>query len=177
MPIELFEEILTNFVSSWRSTIESQKWFLFPTNPGQREKEHPWYLVAHYVNAALNLSDYQDGADISPNDVNEFMLERVKKYPLCMLVLLEMRLATVAKMMKNAERIGKRGTVDLFLTVTAVRFATRLFAMIHKVDYMRLSCNILILLWWHCASDAQKKLYSSFIFTQLVKDVRYMHRF
>jgi len=58
-----------------------------------------------------------------------------------MLVLLEMRLATVAKMMKNAERIGERGSVEPFLT--AVKFAMRLFAMTHKTDYMRLSCNIL----------------------------------
>jgi len=90
----------------------------------------------------VQLTDSEEGRDLSAPDVYEFMLQRAKEYPLCMLVLLEMRLATVAKMMKNAERIGERGSVEPFLT--AVKFAMRLFAMTHKTDYMRLSCNILL---------------------------------
>eukprot|EP00984_Skeletonema_dohrnii_P023497 scaffold12591_cov167-Skeletonema_dohrnii-CCMP3373.AAC.1 len=79
---ELFEEMLTHFVSAWRESIDRQKWFLFPTDPRQREKEHPWYLIAHYLDAAVKLSEHKDGADVSANDVNEFMLERAKQYPL-----------------------------------------------------------------------------------------------
>jgi len=163
---ELFEQAIDMFLSAWRNTIPRQEWFKFPSDPRQREKEHPWYLLALYVAAVVQLSDSEEGRDISALDVYEFMLQRAKEYPLCILVLLEMRLATVAKMMKNAERIGERGSVELFLT--AVKFAMRLFAMTHKTDYMRLSCNIL--LWWNCASDAQKKIYSSFIFTQLTSN-------
>ena len=160
---ELFEDVLRDFVSAWRNTIDKQNWFLWPTDPRQRKMEQPILALAHNVVAAVNLSESRGGADVSAVEVYEFMLERAKEYPICMLVLLEQRLAAIAKMMENASRIGERGSVELFLT--AVKFAMRVFAMTHKTDYMRLTCNIL--LWWHCASDLQKKLYSSFIFTQL----------
>ena len=39
--------------------------------------------------------------------VNKFMLERAEKYPLCALVLLELRMGTAVKMMKNSEHISK----------------------------------------------------------------------
>ncbi len=163
---ELFEQAIDMFLSAWRDTIPRQEWFKFPSDPRQRKNEHSWFLIALCAVAVVQLSDSEDGRDVSAHDVYEFMLQRAKEYPLCMLVLLEMRLATVAKMMNNAERIGERGSVELFLT--SVKFAMRLFAMTHKTDYMRLSCNIL--LWWNCASDAQKKIYSSFIFTQLTSN-------
>lgn len=126
------------FLSAWRNTIPRREWFKFPSDPRQREKEHPWYLLVLYVAVAVQLTDSEEGRDLSAPDVYEFMLQRAKEYPLCMLVLLEMRLATVAKMMKNAERIGERGSVEPFLT--AVKFAMRLFAMTHKTNY----CDCLV---------------------------------
>ena len=101
-------------------------------------------LQAHILDAAVKLSDSKGGAEVSAIEVHEFMLERARQYPLCMLVLLETRLATIAKMMQNAEQIGECGSVEL-LFLTAVRFAMRLFAMTHKVDYMRLMFLIYIM--------------------------------
>ena len=41
----------------------------------------------------------------------------------------------------------------------------RLFAVTHATDYMRICCDLLI--WWHCASYAERIIYEEFIFTQL----------
>jgi hypothetical protein len=51
--------------------------FLFPTDPRLREKEQQRYLIAHYVDAAVKLSE--GDTDISANDVNAFMLEIAKE--------------------------------------------------------------------------------------------------
>ena len=100
---------------------------------------------------------------VSAVEVNDFMLERAKEYPICALVLLEIRMGTVVKLMRNAERIGKRGCVPLFLS--AIRLALPMFALTHKSDYVYLGQDLLK--WYHCASEAQRKIYDEFIFTQL----------
>ena len=42
---------------------------------------------------------------VSAVQVNKFMLERAEEYPLCALVLLELRMGTVVKIMKNSEHL------------------------------------------------------------------------
>ena len=44
---------------------------------------------------------------VSAVQVNKFMLERTEEYLLCALVLLELRMGTAVKMMKNSEHISK----------------------------------------------------------------------
>jgi len=100
---------------------------------------------------------------VSSVEVNDFMLQRAKDYPLCAFALLELRIGTVMKLMRNSERLGIRGCVDTFLT--AIRLILPLFAVTHKTDYVYLCQDLLK--WYYCASDAQKIVYEQFIFTQL----------
>lgn len=72
-------------------------------------------------------------------------------------------MAELAKVMKMSERIGDRGSVSLFMS--CVRLMMPLFSVTHKTDYMRLCCNLL--LWWHCASPVEQRLFEDYIFTQL----------
>ena len=82
--------------------------------PRQREKE--CYLLAYYVNVVVQLSGNDGENDVSAHDVFEFMLQRAKEYPLCMLLLLEMHNGLMSLV----------GLAELFST--AVKFAMRLFA-------------------------------------------------
>ena len=92
------------------------------------------------------------------------MLERAEEYPLCALVLLELRMGTVVKMMQNAERLrDTKGCVKYFFT--ALRLAMPLFAVTHKTGYMLLCTELLK--WYHCASPAARVIYEEFIFTRL----------
>ena len=159
---EYFEELLKGVWSSFRDTIEKVKWILFPSDPRQRESDYSWCLLAHYWVAASELRKHL-GKDVSAVEVNDFMIQRAIEYPICALALLEIRVGTVIKLMRNSEKRGKRGCVSLFFT--AIRLIMPLFAVTHKTDYMNLCQEILK--WYYCASPAQRKIYEELIFTQL----------
>jgi hypothetical protein len=81
----------------------------------------------------------------------------------CALALLELRLNTAAKLMRNAARFGgTEKAVDCFFT--AIKLVLPLFAVTHKTDYVFLCQEILK--QYYCASPAQKKIYWNFIFTR-----------
>jgi hypothetical protein len=162
---EYFQELLKDVWSSFRDTWEKVQWILFPSDPRQREVEYSWCLLAHYYIAAANLRRLK-GGDVSAVEVNDFMLQRAKEYPLCAMVLLEIRVGTILKLLRNSEKIGKRGSVSMFLT--AIRLIMPLFAVTHKTDYMFLCQDLLK--WYHCASPAMRKIYDEFIFTQLTSN-------
>ena len=162
---EYFQELLKDVWSSFRDTWEKVQWILFPSDPRQREVEYSWCLLAHYAVAAANLRRHK-GCDVSAVEVNDFMLQRAKEYPLCAMVLLEIRVGTILKLLRNSEKIGKRGSVSMFLT--AIRLIMPLFAVTHKTDYMFLCQDLLK--WYHCASPAMRKIYDEFIFTQLTSN-------
>ena len=164
---EYFEELLKNVFSAWRDSWDKVRWILTPSDPRQRENEYSWYLLASYVVAAENLSKHL-GRDVSSVEVNDFMLERAKEYPICALALLELRMGTVVKLMRNAEKLGPRGCVRTFFT--AIRLIMPLFAVTHKKDYMYLCQDLLK--WYHCASDAQRVIYEKCVFTQLTASGR-----
>jgi hypothetical protein len=159
---EYFQELLKDVWSSFRDTLEKVLWILFPSDPRQHEVEYSWCLLAHYAVAAANLRRHK-GCDVSAVEVNDFMLQWAKEYPLCAMVLLEIRVGTILKLMRNSEKIGRRGSVSMFLT--AIRLIMPLFAVTHKTDYMFLCQDLLK--WYHCASPALRKIYDEFIFTQL----------
>ena len=138
---ELFEQMLTHFFSSWRNSIERVRWILFPSDPRQREGKYPFYALVHNVAASIAL--YSHNTDIiSAVDVNKFMMERALEHPICNLVLLELWMGAIAKNMRMPEWIGEHSCVDIFLS--RFRFAMRLFAVMHKTDYMRISYNLLL---------------------------------
>lgn len=162
---EYFEELLKGIWSSFRDSWDKVKWILFPTDPRQREGDYSWCLLANYAVAAHNLCENL-GRDVSAVEVNDFMLQRAEEYPLCALALLEIRVGSVLKLMRNSEKLGSRGCVSTFLS--AIRLIMPLFAVTHKSDYMYLCQDLLK--WYYCASPAQRKIYKEFMFTQLTSN-------
>ena len=137
---EFFEEHLKDIFRAFRDTAAKVDWILKPSHPRQRENDYSWYLLASYAVAAKNLSDQED-CPVSSVEVNDFMLQWAKDYPLCAFALLELRIGTVMKLMRNSERLGIRGCVDTFLT--AIRLILPLFAVTHKTDYVYLCQDLL----------------------------------
>ena len=77
-------------------------------------------------------------------------------------ILLDLRLAEVSMMIRDAEKSGDHGDVDLFLA--ALRLALPIFAVTHAVKYVRCICEFLK--WWETASDAMRMTFRRFIFTR-----------
>jgi hypothetical protein len=57
--------------------------------------------MANYAVAARNLK-YHKRWDVSSVEVNDFMRQRAKEYPICVFALLEIRMDTVLKLMCNS---------------------------------------------------------------------------
>eukprot|EP00986_Skeletonema_menzelii_P002100 scaffold575_cov121-Skeletonema_menzelii.AAC.1 len=166
----MFVTMLDEFFSSFRNTPNRRKWVIFPSDPRQLEDELPQIICAHYASAFINCWEdgktkgiYRDGEYPSVKDVHKYMLGRAAKYPFLKAVLNDIRYAEIAKMMKMSAKIGKRGSVDLWLT--SVRFALTLWSTTHATEYVRLGCELLRC--WHCFSPAEKQLYSNEVFTRL----------
>lgn len=117
-------------------------------------------LEAGYAVAAANLQ-FDKQRRVSVTEVNDFMLNRAKKYPLCAFALLEMCMVTVAKLMRNVERKGDKGGAVKYFSV-AIKLALPLFAVTHKSEYVYLCQELLK--QYHCASPAQKIIYGHFVF-------------
>ena len=58
-------------------------------------------------------------------DVHEHMLARAEEHPICMALLLDLRLIEIALTIRDTEKSGRRGDVDMFLSTT--RLAMSLF--------------------------------------------------
>ena len=74
-----------------------------------------------------------------------------------------MRFAEAIFLLQQAE---EEGLAAKFFT--GIEFASVLFAASHATKY----CNILaeFLIWWHCASDAEKAVFEKFVLFRKTKD-------
>lgn len=160
---EIFEDILREIVGAWRNSTDKVNFYLWPNDPNQRKLEEKWFQLASNHVAIQHLKKTK-GGKVTAVEVNDFMLERARQYPLCALFLLENRVSRIVKLMINSERMGDQtGCVKHFFA--AMRLAMPLFAVTHKTDYMMLCTELLI--WYDCASDAERLIYGRFIFTRL----------
>ena len=162
----MFGNFVEKFFGAWRSTSARIEWILFPPDPRQLEAEMPQYICAHYYSAFIYLWESRGRTPEtlpSATDVHEYMLLRAKTSPYRQAVLVHIRYYEISKLMRMSSKIGKRGSVDLFMT--SVRFALTLWATTHAVEYVRLACDFLQFM--HCASPAMKELYANELFTRL----------
>lgn len=160
---EIFEDILREIVGAWRNSTDKVNFFIWPNDPNQRKLEEKWFQLASNHVAVQHLKKTK-GDKVTAVEVDDFMLERARQYPLCALFLLENRASKIVKLMINSERMGDQtGCVKHFFS--AMRLAMPLFAVTHKTDYMMLCTELLI--WYDCASDAERLIYERFIFTRL----------
>ena len=76
-------------------------------------------------------------------------------------------MGSIIRLMINSERMGDQaGCVEYFFT--AIKLAMPLYAITHKTDYMLLCTELLI--WYHCASPAERIIYEKFIFTRVTSN-------
>ena len=159
---ELFPNILDTLVGAWRETGNKIAWFSFCSDPKQREAKTPQHSAAHYAAAARSLWEMNRSWP-SAVEVNTHMIERAEQYPICALVLLFLRGEAILKMLRVSEKIGRRGSVELFFH--CLKLAVPIFAVTHKIDYMRLVSDLLQ--WYECASPALQVIYQELIYTQV----------
>jgi len=159
---DLFANIIPWLIEIYRISAKRQDWYAHPGDSRQLEAEYPQILTFIYGSAAKHLADYLQRSP-SVFEINQHMMNRAKKYPFCMVIVLYTRFAEVTKMMRKAESLGERGCVELYFT--CLRFALPLFAMTHKTDYVRLINDYFVK--WHCVSPAFKEIYRHFLYTQL----------
>ncbi|KAL7523895.1 hypothetical protein ACHAWF_001594 [Thalassiosira exigua] len=155
----MFRNFLEVFFRAWRITIPKVHWILDPNDPRQLVNELYQYVLAHYRSAFIYCWQSwgkRDDKVPTPSDIHKYMLSRSKECPFRLAVILQLLYADITKLMKMAAKVGKRGSVDIFLT--CLRFAMHLWATTHAVDYVRLGWDMLILM--HCASPALKSLYA-----------------
>ncbi len=134
-----------------------------PSDPNDIQAELPEYILAHYRCALDCLSEIRQCNQLSPVQVNDYMLERAKCYPFVMVVLLELRFAEVSFILRDSEKSGAHGDVDAF--VTGIRLSMVLFTVTHAVKYGRICAEFLK--WWATASEAEKLLFWHFIFRRI----------
>ena len=126
------------FLKFWRDSAAKVEWILFKvSDPRQLEQEMPQYIIAHYRSAFIFLwelrSNTQDNCP-SAMEVHEYMLARSANSPYHQAVLLHLCYYKISKLMRMSSKIGKRGSVSLFMTT--VCYSLALWATTHAVDYV-----------------------------------------
>lgn len=155
-------DYLNYFVSAWRPTEPQQNWLLCVSDPTDYVLEMPEYILAHYRAAADGLRSKYPKAPLTPASVHRHMLERAEEHPVCMAILLNLRFVEIALMIRDTEKSGEHGDVDLFLTT--IRLALPVFTASHSVNYVHICCDFLE--WWALASEAEKLFFRKYLFTQ-----------
>ena len=169
---------LEDFFSCWRTSVGQLNWVMNPGDPGQIDAELSMYILALYVAAIRAVIEtkrlefessaapvQQEEIKICAIDIVDFMLARARKYPIVMVILLEMRFAEVIFMLHNAEQ-----DADETLYLTALKYLAPLFAATHATKYVELLAKFLV--EWHCMSDAEKAIFAKGIFTRKTKNGR-----
>jgi hypothetical protein len=169
---------LEDFFSCWRTSVGQLNWVMNPGDPGQIDSELSMYILALYTAAIRAVIEtkrlefesseapvQQEKIKICATDIIDFMLKRARKYPIVMVILLEMRFAEVIFMLHNAEQDANEQ-----LYMTALKYLAPLFAATHATKYVELLAKFLV--EWHCMSDAEKTIFAKCIFTRKTKNGR-----
>ena len=164
----LSRQVVTPFICRYRTTEARVNWVLTPHDPTDAKNENIEYILAHYEAAisACRVSLNRD--DVSARDVHNYMLERAKKYPTVMAILLDLRMVTIDFMIRDTEKAGDRGDLDLFLS--SMRLSLIFFACTNCRKYVRTVCEFLE--WYHCASTAEKELFKQYYFCKTTANGR-----
>lgn len=160
---------LEDFFSCWRPTEGQLRWVMDPGDPNQINAELIMYVLGMYsaaISSLLRIGAVEgEGEDIqvSAKDVNDLILERAKKWPIVMMVLIELRFAQIAFMLLDSEEAGD---VDLYLT--AQKFLSSLFASTHCTKYVNMLAELFV--DWFCSSPAEKIVFAKGVFTRNTKN-------
>ena len=162
---KLFHDAWGYFVHGWRRTEGQANWVLFPGDPNDVELEIIPYIAAQYRRARDSMMRLDEGPVVgyTATEVNEYMLDRAREYPVCMMILAELRYAELVLMTRDSEKSGNKGDVELFLA--ALRLKLVFYTVSNAYKYVQICCEMLK--WWFIASSAQRILFEEFFFTKL----------
>lgn len=161
----LFSDIFSFFGRKWRESDPSFNWIHVIRDPKDALNEFPQYLLAQYRSAAESAASVLGIPlnDITPAQVDDYMVDRAVEVPMVMACLFDMRLLEIALMIRDAEKIGKHGDVQLFLST--LRLSLALFTITHAINYCHMVAEFLE--WWELSSEAEKILFENFYYTNI----------
>ena len=96
-------------------------------------------------------------------EVSEYMLGRAREYPVCMMILAELRYAQLLLMTRDSEKSGNKDDVELCLAALRLRLVFNTVSSAYK--NVQICCEMLK--WWFVATSAQRILFEEFFFTKL----------
>ena len=150
----------------WRSTKPQLDWVMIPGDPGQVEEEMIAYyygMVAAAVEGLLEERRAAGGSmQISATDVYNFMKAAAQKSAIAQVIYNELRFAEAMFLLQRAE---EEGNAEMF--VTGMKFASLLYTVNHATKYSNIAAEFLI--WWHCASAAEKAFFEKYILVRKTK--------
>ena len=161
----LCQDVFAFFGRKWRPSDPSFNWITTIRDPNDALLELPQYLLCHYRAAAeATAKDFAIPLeDLSENQIHNYMLKRAVDIPMVMATLFDLRLIEIALMIRDAEKAGTNGDVDLFLAT--LRLALPLFTITHATVYCHLVAELLE--WWELASDAERLLFRKYYYTKM----------
>jgi hypothetical protein len=169
----LFEKTHLRFFFSLmdRDTIGRQNWVLFPSDPNSALVEHPELLHAHYVSATIFYIKANPNSDTEPTaqQLMNYMLERAKEYPICFVMLLQLRFTELALALTDAERAGPEGKA---LYDSAARLLQGLFSVTNAFGYLYLGVHED--LEYQCASERQRLIHKLYAFVKETPNGKYI---
>jgi hypothetical protein len=164
----LSRDVVTPFLSLYRKTEPRINWVLSPHDTSDVKNENIEYILAHYTSAISACRASLQKQDVSPVEVHQYMVARAEKYPTVMAILLDLRLITIDFMIRDTEKSGDRGDLDLFLQ--SMRLSLVFFACTNATKYVRTVCEFLE--WYYCASTAEKVLFRKYYFCKMTPNGR-----
>ncbi len=160
------QDVFGWFASRWRPTDPQLNWLLCVKDPTDFVLEMPQHLLAHY-RGAYDCLEMKLGSDnesaITPMAVHDHMIDRAVQHPICMALLLDLRLVEMASLIRDSEKSGERGDVELL--ITTMKFSLTLFVVTHATHYAKICCEFLE--WWELSSEADKKFLTTYLFTKI----------
>lgn len=154
----------------WRPTDGQLNWVFNPGDPTQVDNELVFYYLAFIASAVHACLDSKiesgltgDDLQLTAVEVHDFIVERCSKSPIGCQFLNEIRFAETVFLMHQSE---EESNADKY--VTALKFSSLLFATNNAIKYAEIASRFFK--WWHCASEADKKLYACAIMTKLTKE-------
>ncbi len=147
----------------WRSTKAQLDWVMSPGDPNQVEDEMVMYYFGAIAAAIKELIDHREkcnqSTDISAFDVFTYMQDAAQQSPIAQSIYNELRFAEVIFLLQLAEE-----TSDAEMFVTGMKFASLLYTTAHATKYTEIAADFLV--WWRCASDADKVFFAKKIMTK-----------
>lgn len=166
---------LADMIHAFRRGDKSKKWVLEPGDPSQALEEMYEATSALLVKACRETAKIANGP-VSAIDVYDHMVKCASEDPTEFVIFMEMQFVEVIMMLCDSENTGDGGCdPDLFRT--AMRLSLFLLATTNCFKYVQIVSEYLI--WWHCASDADRLIWDKFIFTHETKKGKhiFMDRF